>query len=351
MKAVVYGDAIQMVLIILGTGLCLVAGLSALGGWQAFIQQVDTHRLATLKFDSFGFDGEGFGLLPMLFGGIVLYASYYGCDQSEAQRSLSAKNTTDLQKMIISASILRFPITLLYCVVGLVIGTLVVTTPSFQAQIPTENPDWMLPVFIVNYLPNGLIGLLMVAIFAAAMSSVSSAINSLSAVSLSDIKLCLNKRVSERQELLLARLTGAFWGILTLVLSFFAGDIAPTVIEAINKVGSVFYGPILSCFLLGITTRHIASISINIGLLGGVFTNIYLWLCVEHVFWFWWNVAGFLVTAILAYFCAGIFIRKQTNASVLSDFPSGLRKKHALLLIAWFIFIALVCVLANLNTK
>src|SRR5690606_4098841 len=101
----------------------------------------------------------------------------YGCDQSEAQRSLSARSPLDLKKMIMAASFLRFPITLIYCLAGLVIGTLALSQPDFMAQIPQAHPDWMMPVFIVNYLPNGIIGLLLVAILAAAMSSLSSAIN------------------------------------------------------------------------------------------------------------------------------------------------------------------------------
>jgi SSS family transporter len=351
MKAVVYGDAIQMVFIVLGTGLCLIAAVSAIGGWHTFIDNVQADRLLALNTNSFGFDGQGFGFLPMLLGGVVLYASYYGCDQSEAQRSLSAKNTHELRKIIMSACLLRFPITLLYCLVGLVVGTLVITTPSLQAQIPSNNPDWMLPIFIINYLPNGLIGLLIVAIFAAAMSSVSSAINSLSAVSVSDVKRVLNKELTEKQHLSLARITGAFWGTLTLVLSFFAGDIAPTVIEAINKIGSVFYGPILACFLLGVTTRYVSAFAVNLGVISGVLVNAYLWLFAEQIFWFWWNVAGFFVATSVALVCSSIIKRKQPNKNLLSNFHSILQMKHVLILLAWFAFITLTCVLFNLNTK
>jgi len=79
MKAVVYGDAIQMVLIVLGTAACLGFGLHAIGGLDELLSQVDSARLTTLNFSSMGFDGDGFGFLPMLFGGLVLYAAYYGC--------------------------------------------------------------------------------------------------------------------------------------------------------------------------------------------------------------------------------------------------------------------------------
>lgn len=347
MKAVVYGDAVQMLLIVAGTALCLGFGLHAIGGFEVFWQQVDSQRLSTLNMASTGFDGEGFGLLPMLLGGLVLYAAYYGCDQSEAQRSLSAKNTSDLKKMIITASLLRFPITLLYCSAGLVIGTLVINTPALQAQIPQSNPDWMIPIFIINYLPNGIIGLLVVAIFAAAMSSVSSAINSLSAVSVEDYCRLTNKQLSETQYLSLARFTGLFWGVVTLVLSFFAGEIAPTIIEAINKIGSVFYGPILACFVLGFWAKQVQARHLNIALLCGVTSNIVLWLFVDHVFWFWWNASGFIVTVLTALLFAVANPQSQLSANTKGPQEKTLSAFDIALLLSWFGVILLVCILIN----
>ena len=90
----------------------------------------------------------------------------------------------------------------------------------------------------------------MVAILAAAMSSLSSAINSLTAVSVEDFKRLYSRfnkdTLDENSHLRIARIIGVAWGVITLVLSLNAGAIAPTVIEAINKVGSVFFGPVLA---------------------------------------------------------------------------------------------------------
>lgn len=345
MKAVVYGDAIQMVIIVLGTATCLGFGLYYLGGFDAFLAQVDSQRLQALNFESNGFDGNGFGFLPMVFGGIVLYASYYGCDQSEAQRSLSAKDTNDLKKMIVAASLMRFPITLLYCTSGLVIGTFVLATPELLSKIPADHPDWMMPVFIVNYMPNGVIGLLLVAILAAAMSSLSSAINSLSAVSVEDYCRYSGKELSNEQYLGYAKYAGIFWGVVTLSLSFFAGNIAPTVIEAINKVGSVFYGPILACFFLGMADKRISAIHINIGLLSGVLFNLCMWLFVDNVFWFWWNALGFAATVLATYVGMLMFKRKRDSKNIESGaLNQGLLSKvDVALLVGWFGFIVIVC--------
>lgn len=300
MKAVVYGDALQMLLIVSGAALCLFVALNAAGGISNVMAAVQPDRLLAINTDSAGLGGADFGLLPMLFGGVILYASYYGCDQSEAQRSLSTRSLTDLRKMLAAVALLRFPITLLYCATGLVIGTLFLNNQQLMNQIPEGKPDWMMPIFIVEYLPSGLVGFLVVAIMAAAMSSLSSAINSLAAVSVEDINRLKGRRLSDQEYVRQARLAGIGWGIVTLLLSAYAGDIAPTVIEAINKIGSVFYGPVLATFLLGIHTRSTSALAVNIGLTTGVLTNVLLWLLDAPLFWFWWNAIGFSVTVLVA---------------------------------------------------
>lgn len=314
MKAVIYSDAIQMILIIGGAITCLAVALYQIGGISEALSQISPERFNAIRPTDFGIDGNDFGLLPMFFGGLILYASYYGCDQSEAQRSLSSKSLSDLRKILLSVAFLRFPITIIYCCAGLIIGALVLGTPEVLAQIPADKPDWMMPIFIINYLPTGIIGILIVAILAAAMSSLSSAINSLSAVSVEDYCRLRKLTPKNHEYVAYARLTGIFWGLLTLVLSFFAGDIAPTVIEAINKIGSVFYGPILAIFLLGIHSKRVSAMHVNIGLGVGVGTNIFLWLSGSAMFWFWWNVIGFVLCVAVA-----MVLSRLTNSQSIPE--------------------------------
>ena len=300
MKAVVYGDAIQMILIVAGAIVCLGFGLYHIGGVAEVIAHTDPERLQVLRFENLGYDDNGFGLLPMLMGGFVLYAAYYGCDQSEAQRSLAARSVPELRKMIMAAALVRFPVTLIYCLAGLTIGALAMKQPEFRALIPIDEPDWLVPVFIMQYLPAGIVGLLLVAMLAAAMSSLSSAVNSLSVVSVHDYMRCFGQPMSEAKKLYAGRFAGVFWGAITLFLSFQAGNIAPTVIEAINKVGSMFYGSILALFVLALTPNPPKAIHANIAVLCGVGLNLFFWLAVPQLFWFWWNVAGLAVTVCVA---------------------------------------------------
>lgn len=346
MKAVVYADAIQMVIIVLGTIACIVIGLHALGGFDALVEQAPKERLTAIDFSSLGFSGDGFGFFPMLFGGIVLYASYYGCDQTQAQRALSARNENDLRKMIVANGIIRFPITLLYCFSGLIVGTLALTNIDFFNKIPADNPDWLMPTFILNYLPHGLIGLLIVAILSAAMSSLSSAINSLSAVTVEDYCRITDTELEHKSYLRVAKITGLIWGGVTLVLSLFAGNIAPTIIEAINKVGSVFYGPILALFLLAVASKTLNGRHVNLGLIAGVGTNIIIWLFLPDIFWFWWNVIGFVVTCVVS-----MVARTAWPSSVSSNntkalvFHSILTKSDIFILLGFFVLMLSVCLL------
>ena len=348
MKAVVYGDAVQMVIIVVGTAICIAFGLNALGGWDAFMQLLPSERVSTINFSSLGFDGDGFGFFPMVLGGVILYASYYGCDQSEAQRALSAKSEGDLKKMMLANGIFRFPITLLYCLAGLVIGTLAYNDADLLSQIPKDNPDWLMPVFILNYLPHGLIGLLVVAILAAAMSSLSSAINSLAAVSLEDYFKLKGKQAKPEDYLRSAKFAGLIWGVVIMLLSLNAGDIAPTVIEAVNKVGSVFFGPVLAVFSLGILTKNVGTKHVNLGLLCGVSTNLTFAFFVDDVFWFWWNVTGFIGTVLPAIILSILVPSGEANTivsnregavSILTD------RTIAVLLVSYFCLLVVFCYL------
>lgn len=321
MKAVVYGDVIQMVILFGGIVICLVAGIDLVGGWSTFTSLVEPERLTAINFDNMGFSkGSEFGFWPMLVGGFFLYASYYGTDQSQVQRLFSAKDQKTVRQTLICNGLMRFPITLTYCIMGLVIGTLVISNADFRNAIPVDKPDMMMPIFIRDFLPHGVIGILMVAIFSAAMSSLSSAINSLSAASVEDY-FNRKRALSDEQHVKYSKYASLFWGVVCIVLAFFTGDIADTVIEAINKIGSVFYGPILATFFAAICVKQIDSRSINIGILLGVAVNVYLWLFVPEVFWFWWNAIGAITTLVVAY--------------AISLFSSGKDSTHSRESLAW----------------
>ncbi len=342
MKAVVYGDAIQLGLLVVGILICFFVGLDLLGGWETFTAELDRSRLNAVDFGSFGLESDEFGFWPMLIGGFFLYTSYYGTDQSQVQRLFSAQDMGTVKKTLLVNGLIRFPITMIYCIMGLIIGTLVATQPEFQAMIPADKPDLMIPLFITNYLPHGVVGILMVAILSAAMSSLSSTVNSLSAATVEDF-FNRDKGLSERQYANYSRWAVLFWGVVTLVLAFYTGSIAKTVIEAINKIGSVFYGPMIATFVAAIGIKRINGFGINLGIIAGVGVNVFLWLFVPEVFWFWWNAVGAVTTLVVAYVASIINPAIDSGGKTLG-FSWEVDKRDAAILLLFFVAIVLVSV-------
>lgn len=341
MKAVVYGDAIQLGLLVVGILICFFVGLDLIGGWGEFTASVDQSRLDAVDFGSMGFEGDEFGFWPMLIGGFFLYTSYYGTDQSQVQRLFSAQDMGTVKKTLLVNGLIRFPITMVYCIMGLIIGTLVASRPEFRALIPVDKPDLMIPIFITEYLPHGLIGILMVAILSAAMSSLSSTVNSLSAATVEDF-FNRDKQLDETTYANYSRWAVLFWGIVTLILAFYTGSIAKTVIEAINKIGSVFYGPMIATFIAAIGIRRINSVGINIGIVAGVGVNVFLWLFVPEIFWFWWNAVGAVVTLVVAYI-GSLFWGEKSEGETLG-FSWEVDWKDVAILLGFFVLIVVISV-------
>lgn len=357
MKAVIWGDVIQMIILFLGIIICLFYGISALGGFENFLTHVDQDRLTAVDFGKWGFDNadgnDEFGFWPMVIGGFFLYASYYGTDQTQSQRLLSAKGMPTIKKLLLANGLFRFPLTLTYCIMGLVLGTLLVQDPGFQEMMDTvyqanigslegKKADLMVPVFIINYLPNGIIGILIVAIMSAAMSTLSSTVNSLSAVTMEDFVKRYKPDMSDAKYVMNSRLISLFWGVVCLGLAFFAGNIEGTVIEVINKVSSVFYGPILAAFILAILTKKTHALGANAGIIVGVLFNMYLWLYVPEVFWFWWNAIGCLVTIGVA-IAVSTIVKKKANKGLEVVYYAG--RKEVSILISFFVLIIALSIL------
>ena len=299
MRAVIISDAVQMVILVASIFVCLGYGFYNIGGWSGFTAAVDPARMRIMDFSKLGFNKDEYGMLPMLLGGFFMYMSYYGTDQTQVQRALAAKNLYTVRKTYVLNGIVRFLVTLAYCSMGLVIGTFMLSKPDLVAIIGNK-PDMMLPTFMRYCLPNGVMGFVLVGILSAAMSTYSSVFNSLSAVTIEDF-LSHGRKIEPATYVRWSRLLSLFWMLVCVVIAFFVGDFADTVIEAINKIGSLFYGPILMLFLLAILSKKTTGLGVNIGLLAGVAANIYVWKCEPQIFWFWWNVIGAAVTFIVVY--------------------------------------------------
>ena len=198
--------------------------------------------------------------------------------------------------------------TILYMGLGLAVGAAYHASPELQAAVSSDHLDHLVPQFVLQELPAGVKGILFAAIPAAAMSSLDSALNSLSASTMRDFiepfsPVDDDPARANAQMLRRSKITTVAWGAAMTGFAFLVGGISDTVVEGINKLGSLFYGPILAAFLTGVLDRRARGTAMLAGVVAGVGINLGLWLGLEdRVFWMWWNVtglvAGIAVTAI-----------------------------------------------------
>jgi len=303
----VYTDAIQLVVLWGCVFLSIGFVVYLLGGWSEMTVPAES-RLVGLDFGKHGLgDGAEYGFWPLVIGGIFLYMSYYGTDQTQVQRLLAAPSVGAARKSLFINGLMRFPLVLSYVVLGLVLAALVAKYPEIIDKIGvtasgTKKWDELVPIFIVTYLPSGIAGIMIAGMLAASMSSLDSTFNSLSASTMTDYvdRFGLLKGKSQKQYMMAARGVTFVWGMLCCVFAFMVGDVSDTVVESVNKIGSVFYGPVLAVFVLAFVTRFVTCWPAIIGLFAGVALNAFLWVRVESVSWLWWNVFGFVVSLAVA---------------------------------------------------
>jgi Na+/proline symporter len=246
-----------------------------------------------------GLSGQNDSFWAFLIGGFFLYASYYGADQSQTQRELSAPTIDDTKKSLVFNGLARFPLTMLYIGLGVALSAAVVHSTELQEGLRGGTADDLVPTFIVNMLPGGIRALIIAAMLAAAMSSLDSALNSLSASTMRDF-IDPDGKMDGHAVLRASRLTTVGWGVVMTGMAFFADGISDTIVEAINKVGSAFYGPILATFVMGVLSKRANGKGILVGVPTGLAVNIYLWQAQPQVSFWWYNLIGFAITATLA---------------------------------------------------
>lgn len=295
MRAVVWTDVVQMAVLLGGIGLCAVIAWDMAGGGAAIIAAHDPARLAAIEWAHGIGDGARAPLWGFVAGGLVLYISYYGVDQSQAQRTLSAINVAGAQRALVLNGVLRFPLTLAYAGLGLAVGAVAMQQPALREAVPAHRLDLLVPRFIELYLPSGARGLLVAAILAAAMSSLDSALNSLSAATLRDF---VEPRLGAARALRNGRLVTLAWGLLVVGFALTVGGLASSVVEGINRIGALFYGPLLAAFLCGILDRRARGLAVLAGVAAGLAINLLLAASLgSALFWMWWNITGLVVAA------------------------------------------------------
>ncbi|MFQ3325673.1 MAG: SSS family solute:Na+ symporter, partial [Salibacteraceae bacterium] len=164
----------------------------------------------------------------------------------------------------------------------------------------SRDSDYVFLTFILNYLPQGLVGLLIAVIISAAMSSTAGEINALSSTTMVDFYRRFSKtEKSDTQSINLSKWLTLGWGILAIIFALSA-QLVENLIEAVNILGSVFYGTILGVFLTAFFLKKVGSRAVLTGIVVGQLT-VFILFYYEAVGYLWFNVIGCAIVMIVSY--------------------------------------------------
>ncbi len=287
-KAVVWMDVIQMGIYIGGAFFAVGIILSRLpegwGGAVHIAQGADKFKLLDLGFGVHfrEFIAQPYTFFVALFGGGVFSIASHGTDQLIVQRLLATRSLRSSQKALIGSGIVVFFQFALFLFIGLLLfGFYSGQTPG---QMGLATTDEIFAKFIVEEFPTGLSGLIIAAILAAAMSTLSSSINSLASSTTLDIyKPYWGKNSTPEKDLRVSRMITIGWGIIitgsAFVFAFLqlqsSGE-RPAVVELGLGIASYTYGGLLGVFLLGILTKKLRRTDAVFGFFAGLIALIFL---------------------------------------------------------------------------
>ena len=380
-QAVTWADVKQMVVIVGGVSaavVVLILGLpDGVGLSDALIVAGTTGRLTTIDFS---LDlNETYTFWSGLLGGLFLMLGYFGCDQSQVQRYLTAQSVDAGRRSLLMSAFLKIPLQALILLTGVLVfifylfneppllfnaahqsqvraGTRATEFAALETQFhqafeqrreaadrmmaARRNGDvagtadtraafvasqqrvadvrasavglvqevsgdtaftdvnYVFPTFITTRLPIGLVGLLIAAVFAAAMSSIAAELNALSAATVIDFyRRHLKPGASDRHYLFVSKLSTAFWGVFATVFALYAANLG-SLIEVVNRVGSYFYGSLLGVFVLAIAARCATANGAFCGLLAGMVV-VGLVEATTDISFIWYNVVGTVAVVVV----------------------------------------------------
>jgi Na+/proline symporter len=158
--------------------------------------------------------------------------------------------------------------------------------------------NYVFPTFVVRYMPVGLVGLIIAAIFAAAMSSIAAELNALATASVIDVyKRHLKPEASDAHYLFVSKVATGVWGAFACAMAVYAARLG-SLIEVVNKFGSYFYGSLLGVFILALALRRANGHGAFVGLVAGMTA---VWFVATHyaIAYLWLNVVGAVAVTVV----------------------------------------------------
>ncbi|HEX5475141.1 MAG TPA: sodium:solute symporter [Vicinamibacterales bacterium] len=388
-QAVTWTDVKQMVLVVGGLTCVVVALILGLPHDVSIGRALHVAGTAgRLNAVDFHFDlQQPYTFWSGLLGGLFLQLSYFGCDQSQVQRYLSAKSLDQARSSLLLTGFVKIPLQVLVVMTGVLVfvfylfnqppmlfntentaaidqsarageyhaleqrfstafeqrrdaaialaeapepdraaardrfrtsnrdlvdirrqaGDIVsdVTgkTEYRQATGDTPKPDvnYVFPTFVTTRLPQGLVGLIIAAIFAAAMSASAGELSATSTATVIDVyRRLLRTDQSDRHYLIASRFATALWGVVACGVAYFAVQLG-SLIEVVNRFGSIFYGSLLGVFVLALVFKRANGTGAFVGLLAGLATVVTFAFHprTRNVSYLWHNPLGVIVVVVV----------------------------------------------------
>jgi len=294
--AVIWTDLIQLVIYIGGS---LVAAYMLVhlvpGGWSAII--ADASRAGKLQLVSWSGDPRlPFTFWAGLIGGTFLTMASHGTDQLLVQRLLTCRNVRESQFALVLSGFVVLGQFTLFLWIGLMLHAYYAVYP-LPAMASTDE---IFPAFIVRSLPHGIAGLVIAAIFAAAMSNLSGSLNSLASSTVLDFYQPLVRRraigsstTDEAGLLRLSRWLTALWGLVLIAIAILARGWGSVFTVGLT-IASIVYGPMLGAFLLGVLTASATQTGVMVGIGVSLAAMIGVKLFTPLA-WTWYVVTGTII--------------------------------------------------------
>ena len=314
----------------------------------------DKMNIITTGMTEKGFDWQDkYNIWSGVIGGFFLALSYFGTDQSQVGRYLTAKNNRESKLGLLMNGLVKVPMQFLILMLGVLVFafyqfnkapiyfnetqveramlsdfkdeltnlehqySLVAADDNVQKDVIKANfkevlvkalpgesvndNNFIFLRFVIDYLPKGLIGLLIAIIFLAAWGSIAAALNSLASCTVVDIhKRYFKKELTPRMDYRISKFYTFLWGIFCILVAQFASNLGNSLIETVNILGSLFYGVILGIFLVAFWFKYIKANAIFISaLVSEVF--IILIYNAEIISFLWLNVIGALLVIVIGF--------------------------------------------------
>ncbi len=317
MSAVIWTDVIQLVIYLVGAVVAAWVLIDRVpGGWNEIVATGS----AAGKFEWFNFSRDmtkSYTFWSGVVGGAFLTTATHGTDQLMVQRYLCSSSTRQARIALLTSGVVIFVQFLLFLLIGVMLYVFYTGYAPGEIASFTLNgrlqTDRIFPHFIVTHLPPGVVGLVIAAIFAAAMSTLASSLNSSAATAVGDFYMPMTGgNRGEGHYLNVSRLLTAFWGMIQIAVALVAINLSSRVVDEVLGIASFTNGVILGVFFLGTFTKRVRQGAAFVGIVVGAAVMLYVKLR-TGITWQWYVLIGSTTTFVVG-LLSSLLLREGRDA-------------------------------------